>query len=342
MMPKFAKILKTKVLKTKVMRPMTATRNQAQATRPKLPKLDIHGVLLLDKAYGISSNTALQQARRVYQAKKAGHTGILDPLASGLLPVCFGEATKFSGYLLDADKAYRAKIHFGVVRTTGDLEGDIVSERPVTFDEATLRTALAGFLGAQTQVPPMYSALKHEGRPLYEYARLGIDIPRAARDVVFYELVLLSFDGVEAEVDVLCSKGTYIRTLATDLGEKLGCGAFLSGLRRTKTAGFELAQALTFEQLQDFTPDQLKAALLPVDALLSHLPRIQLPTKTALKFLQGQAVPAPTADFADLPDAIRVRVYGVLNDSATEVFMGLADFDAAGQLFQPYRVVSCA
>ncbi|MBY0345845.1 MAG: tRNA pseudouridine(55) synthase TruB, partial [Neisseriaceae bacterium] len=232
---------------------------------------------------------------------------------------------------------YRAKIHFGVVRTTGDLEGEMVSERPVTFNETALRNALAGFLGRQTQVPPMYSALKHAGRPLYEYARLGIDIPRAARDVVFYDLVLLSFDGVEAEVDVLCSKGTYIRTLATDLGEKLGCGAFLSGLRRTKTAGFELAQALTFEQLQTGTSSQVKAALLPVDALLSHLPRIHLPTKTALKFLQGQAVSVPTAYFTD---TMRVRVYGVLNEGANEVFMGLADFVQSSQLLQPYRVVS--
>ena len=211
-------------------------------TQVRRPKRCVDGVLLLDKPYDISSNGALQKARWLYTAAKAGHTGVLDPLATGLLPLCFGEATKFSSYLLDADKAYRATVCFGSNTTTGDIEGEVVRERPVTFDREQLLTAMRGFVGEIDQVPPMYSALKHQGRPLYEYARAGIVIERPARHITIYSLDLIEFDGREAVIDVVCSKGTYIRTLSEDLGELLGAGAHLTGLRRTRTAGFSLEQ----------------------------------------------------------------------------------------------------
>jgi tRNA pseudouridine55 synthase len=253
-------------------------------------KRRVDGVLLLDKPYAISSNGALQKARWLYGAAKAGHTGVLDPLATGLLPVCFGEATKFSSFLLDADKAYRATVRFGQNTTTGDIEGEIVRERPIAFDQAALLDAMQHFLGEIDQLPPMYSALKHQGKALYEYAREGVEIERKLRRITIHALNLLTFDGVEAMIDVVCSKGTYVRTLAEDLGERLGSGAHLTGLRRTATAGFSISDAHTIEALEALDRPGRDALLLPPDVLVGHLPAIELPELQAQRFCHGQAV----------------------------------------------------
>lgn len=258
---------------------------------PKPPKRPIHGVLLLDKPLDMSSNKALQTTRWHYHAEKAGHTGVLDPLATGLLPVCLGEATKFSAHLLDADKGYTATVRFGHYSSTGDLEGELTpGERPVDFDQASLLAAMASLTGPIEQVPPMYSALKHQGRSLYEYAREGVEIERKPRQVVIHRLELLSFDGQEAVLDVQCSKGTYVRTLAADLGAKLGCGAHLAGLRRTRTAGFNIADAITLDALVEMTPEARMAALLPVDILVNHLPIHTLSDADTHKICHGQPV----------------------------------------------------
>jgi tRNA pseudouridine55 synthase len=259
-------------------------------TQVRRVKRPVDGVLLLDKPYAISSNGALQKARWLYTAAKAGHTGVLDPLATGLLPVCFGEATKFSSFLLDADKAYRAQVYFGRNTTTGDIEGEVVRERPVTFDRAALAAALPRFLGEIDQVPPMYSALKHQGKALYEYAREGVEIERKARRVTIHALTLRSFDGTEAVIDVTCSKGTYVRTLAEDIGELLGSGAHLTGLRRTATAGFELTSAVTLEAIEALDMAGRDALLLAPDVLVRHLPQVELPDHLAGAFCHGQPV----------------------------------------------------
>ena len=253
-------------------------------------KRPIDGVLLLDKPAGISSNQALQQARRLYQAAKAGHTGSLDPFATGLLPLCFGEATKFSHYLLDADKAYRATLHLGAVSTTGDTEGEIIQRGPVEIERAQMEAILQGFLGEINQVPPMYSALKHQGKALYEYARDGVEIEREPRQVTIYQLALIELAGNVAVIEVSCSKGTYIRTLAEDIGEALGCGAYLTGLRRLRSGGFDLAQALTLEQLEVLSETARDAVLLPPDALLADLPQVALDEDSAYYLCQGQAI----------------------------------------------------
>ena len=208
----------------------------------------LDGVLLFDKPLELTSNTALQKVRRLFQAEKAGHTGTLDPLATGLLPICFGEATKFSNALLDADKTYRALLRLGQTTTTGDAEGEITSENPVDVQLSDIDTVLAKFRGEIRQLPPMHSALKHQGKPLYEYIRKGETIERELRSVVIYELVLNSFSGNEMDITVRCSKGTYIRTLAEDIGAALGCGAHLIGLRRTAIAHFDLNNAYSLEQ----------------------------------------------------------------------------------------------
>lgn len=298
---------------------------------PRRIKLNINGVLLLDKPYGISSNGALQKARWLYSAAKAGHTGVLDPLATGLLPVCFGEATKFSSYLLDADKGYRATVKFGAVTTTGDVEGEVVLTRPVAFDRAALEAAIAAHTGAISQVPPMYSALKHQGKALYEYAREGIEIERAARDVTIYRIELIEFTGDSAVIDVLCSKGTYIRTLAQDIGEMLGCGAHLTALRRTTTGGFRLEDAHTLEAIEALPATERGGLLLPVDVLVAHFPAARLAAGEAARFCHGQAVRAQE----NCETMLRFRVY----HADTQEFLGLADATPQGQL-QPVRVMA--
>lgn len=260
--------------------------------QPRVPRRRVDGVLLLDKPAGITSNAALQRARRLYAAQKAGHTGTLDPAASGLLPVCLGEATKFAAFLLDATKSYRATIRFGEATTTGDAEGEVVAMRPVNFDRAALDGALARFRGPIAQVPPRHAALKFQGRAYYDYARAGIDIPRTARPVTIHALDLVAFESPQAIVDVCCSKGTYIRVLAEDLGEVLGCGAHLAALRRTATGGFRLADAVSLEALEEMTIPARDALLLPTEILLDGLPRLRLDGGAAESFRNGMAAVA--------------------------------------------------
>lgn len=265
----------------------------------------IDGVLLFDKPLELSSNTALQKIRRLYQAEKAGHTGTLDPLATGLLPICFGEATKFSTALLDADKTYRAKLHLGKTTTTGDAEGEVVSEHPVDVGLSDIESVLDRFRGEIRQMPPMHSALKHQGKPLYEYIRQGVTIERPLRDVVIYELVLNGFSGVELEITVRCSKGTYVRTLAEDIGAALGCGAHLTALRRTAIAHFNLDDGYDIEQLTAMSDDQRDACLLPLVSLMPDMPRLDLDEIQIRRMAQGQRLSLDTG----LPDG-KIGLYG--------------------------------
>jgi tRNA pseudouridine55 synthase len=248
----------------------------------------LDGVLLFDKPLELSSNTALQKVRRLFNAEKAGHTGTLDPLATGLLPVCFGEATKFTHALLDADKRYRATTRLGLRTTTGDAEGEVVETRPVAVDERQVREVLAKFMGEILQLPPMHSALKHQGKPLYEYIRKGETVEREPRAVFIRELKLERLEGDELEFSVLCSKGTYVRTLAEDIGEALGCGGHLIALRRTGIGEFGLDRACTLAQLEAMDAAQRDACLLPLDALVQDLPRLELDEMQASRLAQGQ------------------------------------------------------
>ena len=253
-------------------------------------KRNVNGVLLLDKPLGFSSNQALQKVKWLYQAAKAGHTGTLDPLATGLLPICLGEATKFAQYVTDADKTYFATIKLGATTTTGDAEGDVLSTAPVNVSHAQFQVVCQQFLGEISQVPPMYSALKHEGKALYTYAREGVDIARQSRVINISNIVVDSFEVDIAQITVTCSKGTYIRTLAEDIGAKIGCGAHLIGLRRTETAGYLLPNAVTIEQLEAMTIQRREALLLPVDSAIEDLPKVVLNADAAYYLMQGQAV----------------------------------------------------
>jgi tRNA pseudouridine55 synthase len=265
----------------------------------------LDGVLLFDKPLELSSNTALQKVRRLFQAEKAGHTGTLDPLATGLLPVCFGEATKFSTALLDADKTYRALLRLGQTTSTGDAEGEIIAERPVEVTQADVDAVLAKFRGEIQQLPPMHSALKHQGKPLYEYIRKGETVEREPRNVTIHELVLNAYCGNEMDITVRCSKGTYIRTLAEDIGAALGCGAHLIGLRRTAIAHFDLRDACTLEQLEAMTEAERDACVLPLEALMPDMPRLQLDAAQTQRLAQGQRLGLDTG----LPDG-RVCLHG--------------------------------
>lgn len=260
----------------------------------KIPRRRLDGVLLLDKSLGLSSNHALQAARRLYNAEKAGHTGTLDPLATGLLPVCFGEATKFSGELLNADKRYVATVQLGVTTDTEDAEGTVLQRRAVEVSRADVEDALAAFVGDIEQVPPMYSALKRDGKPLYEYARAGIELERAARRVSIYQLRLLDsselIDAGRFVFEVHCSKGTYVRTLAADIGERIGCGAHLAGLRRTGIGSLDVVQAYSLTAIEGLTEDARDALLLPPDGLLSGLHEALLDAADAARLRHGQAV----------------------------------------------------
>jgi tRNA pseudouridine55 synthase len=261
---------------------MTAS---ARRTRRRLD-----GVLLLDKPSGMTSNAALQAARRLFNAAKAGHTGTLDPLASGLLPICFGEATKFSQTLLDADKRYLAELRLGVRTDSADAEGAVIARRPVAVSRQAIEQVLPRFRGDIEQIPPMHSALKRDGRPLYELARQGIEVERAARRVHIHGLTLRGFADERAELEVHCSKGTYVRTLADDIGEALGCGAHLTGLRRTAIGAFDIGDAVPLDRLQSLPADALDRFLLPADALLAALPRADLDEHQTADLLQGRAV----------------------------------------------------
>ncbi len=257
----------------------------------RMPSRQLDGVLLLDKPLGVSSNTALQMARRLFNAAKAGHTGTLDPLATGLLPLCFGEATKFAGELLDADKAYRATLRLGITTSTADAEGEILITREVGVSEAQLCEVLERFRGEQDQLPPMYSALKRDGKPLYEYARLGIELERQPRRICIHRVALVSFNGLDALIDVDCSKGTYIRTLAADIGEALGCGAHLQALRRTRVADLQVADTVTIDHLKVLSQPEQDALLLPMDTLIANLSCAELNEEESLRMRQGQAIP---------------------------------------------------
>jgi tRNA pseudouridine55 synthase len=256
----------------------------------RAPRRRIDGVLLLDKPTGMTSNAALQKARWLFNAEKAGHTGTLDPLATGLLPLCFGEATKFAGELLDADKSYRATLRLGVTTDTADSDGNVLATRPVAVDADRWRAAAADFCGEIDQVPPMYSALKRDGKPLYEYARHGIDLERVPRRVTIHRLELVSLAGDEVVIDVDCSKGTYVRTLAADIGEKLGCGAHLTALRRTRIGDLDVAAAVVLADLELLPIEDRDSRLLPVDTLLAKLPLLKLDDRDSDRLLHGQGI----------------------------------------------------
>ncbi len=277
-------------------------------SRVRIVRRAVHGVLLLDKPLGLSSNAALQRARWLLRAQKAGHTGTLDPLATGVLPLCFGAATKFSQLHLDAHKAYEAVALLGVKTTTGDAEGEVLARRSVSVSDADLQAVALRFTGDIAQVPPMYSALKKDGRALYEYARSGVDVPREPRRVRILELKLQfeTADTARTAIKILvtCSKGTYIRTLAEDIGEALGCGAHLTALRRTATGGMGLDRCVTLEQLEALPEPRRVAALLPPECLLDdHVP-VQLDAADAGRFLSG------VRRRGDWPDTDAVAVYG--------------------------------
>ncbi len=276
---------------------------------PKKVRDLVDGVLLLDKPVGFSSNDALIKAKRVLNAKKAGHTGTLDPFATGLLPLCFGEATKFSQDLLEADKTYDTTVHLGQTTDTGDTEGAVIDTRDVHVTLEQIHAVLAQFRGPIKQVPPMYSALKRDGKPLYEYAREGITLEREARDVIIHKLELISYEAPFLKLSVTCSKGTYIRVLGQDIGEALGCGAHLNALRRTQVGALTTEHMITLEQL--VAQEAPLTLLAPVDALLSSFPRVDLTEALAKRFLQGQRLPlGKEPAVAVPPDYIgRLRVY---------------------------------
>ncbi|HEY4696907.1 MAG TPA: tRNA pseudouridine(55) synthase TruB [Gallionella sp.] len=265
----------------------------------------IDGVLLFDKPLESSSNTALQKVRRLFRAEKAGHTGTLDPLATGLLPICFGEATKFSNALLDADKTYRALLRLGQTTSTGDAEGEITAEHTVEVEQAGVDAVLARFRGEIQQLPPMHSALKHLGKPLYEYIRKGETVERELRNIVIHELVLNAFSGNQMDITVRCSKGTYIRTLAEDIGAALGCGAHLIGLRRTAIAHFDLRDSHTWQQLEAMTEAERDACIMPLESLIPDMPQLQLDAVQIKRLAQGQRLALDTG----LPDG-KVRLQG--------------------------------
>ncbi|MDH2603100.1 tRNA pseudouridine(55) synthase TruB [Acinetobacter baumannii] len=254
----------------------------------KISRRHISGVFLLNKPLGLSSNAALQKVRWLYRAQKAGHTGALDPLATGLLPICLGEATKFSHYLLDSTKRYQTTVRLGQTTTTGDVEGDILQECPIpVLSKELIEQTLEKFRGDIQQVPPMYSALKKEGKPLYELARKGIEIEREARPVTVYGLELIEFTENSITLDVTCSKGTYIRVLGEDIGEALGCGGHLTMLHRIQTGHFELIPSYTIEYLESLTEEQREALLLPVYAPIDHFLKIQVPEGREKYFCNG-------------------------------------------------------
>jgi tRNA pseudouridine55 synthase len=294
----------------------------------KRVKRAIDGVLLLDKPIGFSSNQALQQVKRLFQAAKAGHTGSLDPLATGLLPICLGEATKFSHFLLNADKSYRAQIRLGVSTATGDAEGEVLARTEVNVSQAALVTALTQLTGTIQQIPPMYSALKHQGKALYEYARAGESIERKARTVEIHEIRLNEFARDQLDITVTCSKGTYIRTLAEDIGRILGCGAHLAGLRRLSTGHLDLDDACTLEQLEALSIEARNELLLPADIVIKDLPAVNLDADSAYYLMQGQAVWKPGINLSG-----QLRLY------ADNVFLGIGEQKPDGKI-APRRLIA--
>ena len=300
--------------------------------RARVQRRPVHGVILLDKPLGLSSNQALQKVKWLLRAEKAGHTGTLDPLATGVLPLCFGAATKFSQQHLNADKVYETTVRLGRKTTTADAEGELIAERPVTCTLGQVVEALDRFMGPIRQVPPMHSALKKDGKALYEYAREGETVEREARDVVIHDLEMLDVqlqgDHPFLRLRVACSKGTYIRTLGEDIGEALGCGGHLSALRRVQTGPFTAAQCITLEQLEAMEEGDRLAALQPVDCLLQEYTAVTLDADHAGRFLSGMRRRGPW------PDMPHVRVYG----DAPHTLLGTAHTQA-GELI-PTRLLS--
>jgi tRNA pseudouridine55 synthase len=304
---------------------------------PKKPRVPIHGVLLLDKAAGHSSNDVLIKAKRLFNAQKAGHTGTLDPFATGLLPLCFGEATKFSQDLLEADKTYETVVHLGVTTTTGDIEGEVLQRLDVNVTREQIDRVLQQFRGDIDQVPPMYSALKRDGKPLYEYARAGVILEREARRVTIHDLEVLDFQVPYLTLRVKCSKGTYIRVLGEDIGVALGCGAHLQALRRTRVGALTMENAVTLDMLTDTPEAERRGLLSPVDALLSTFPPLRLPDALAARFLHGQRIALGKEGLPVPQYEGRVRVYR-LGDGH---LLGTAQLMAFG-LVAPERLVSGA
>lgn len=307
----------------------------------KKTRLPINGVLLLDKPVGWSSNDALIKAKRLLNAIKAGHTGTLDPFATGLLPLCFGEATKFSADLLDADKTYQTVVHLGASTNTGDTEGDVIQTREVNVTEAQIQAVLEQFKGDILQVPPMYSALKRDGKPLYEYAREGITLEREARPVTIHLLEFVKYDAPFLTLNVRCSKGTYIRVLGEDIGNALGCGAHLNALRRTQVGHLILENTVTLDQLIEMSEEQRRALLAPVDALLSSFPEVTLNDELARRFLQGQRISLAKEEVAHPVELGRVRVYRIANDTSERQLLGSAQLQEFSVL-APERLISTA
>ena len=291
-------------------------------------KRNVNGVLLLDKQLGFSSNQALQKVKWLFSAAKAGHTGTLDPLATGLLPICLGEATKFAQYVTDADKTYIATIKLGATTTTGDAEGEVLTTAAVNVSQSQFAAICQQFMGEISQMPPMYSALKFEGRALYTYAREGVDIARQSRLIYISHISVDNFNKDIAQITVACSKGTYIRTLAEDIGAALGCGAHLIGLRRTETAGYLLPKAVTIEQLEEMPIEAREALLLPVDSAIESLPKIILNSDAAFYIMQGQAV----WQAGKIPDG-DLRLYDEQNN-----FLGLGFLQDDGKI-APKRLI---
>lgn len=295
----------------------------------KRQKRDISGVVLLDKPLGLSSNQAMQRVKHLYQAEKAGHTGSLDPLATGLLPICLGEATKFANFLLDADKSYLAMVKLGITTTSADAEGEIIAQKPVNVTLQQVESVLHQFIGDIEQTPPIYSALKVDGKPLYAYARAGQEVEIKSRYVSIHQIHLEHFEADELVFTVTCSKGTYIRTLAQDIGAKLGCGAHLKGLRRLTSGTFDLKDALPLEVLSELSLEELDAKLLPIDIKIQHLPKLTLNAEQTDIIQHGQAIkPNQEIIFNEF-----IRLYDMSGE-----FIGLAQKQADGKL-HPKRLL---
>ena len=300
-------------------------------SRPRKRGRDIDGVFLLDKPQGMSSNDIMQKVKRVFQANKAGHTGALDPLATGMLPICLGEATKFSQFLLDADKRYMVTAKLGERTDTSDAEGQVVETRPVNVETSQILTALEQFRGDILQVPTMFSALKHNGKPLYEYARAGITVEREARPITIFELNFIEYQAPFLTLDVHCSKGTYIRTLVDDLGEVLGCGAHVTVLRRTAVADYPAEKMMTWDALQALAEQgDLDQHLLPIDTAVSKLPALKLNAEQSKGIGFGQRV--KFANEAKLRGQVRLF-------SDKNIFLGVALIDD-NNVIRPQRLIT--
>ncbi len=309
----------------------------------------VNGILLLDKPLGLSSNSALQRVRHLFGAAKGGHTGSLDPLATGVLPVCLGEATKFTQFLLDADKRYRATFRFGIATASGDADGEILSEDGAPqLTEKQLEQVLPEFRGDITQIPSMFSALKHQGQPLYKLAREGVEIEREARPVTIFSLDIMAFragEFPEVDVDIHCSKGTYVRTLAEDVGKRLGCGAYVSKLHRSAAGPFDESQTVSLSALQSLRESQsaeaLDELLLPMDAGITHLTVVELSEDTAHYFRQGQSVMVPQVyQLSEEGDIVRVfENRGETSERTPSLlFLGVAEVTDDGRV-APKRLV---